>query len=128
MDVGTSCCSRRGCRSGCRLSTCYWWRFSIGCYVLTFPIVRYGYIDTGLLGKRYPQRCLTADFFNLHDFDQLRSSSGLNLEQIKKTKTRKGNPVYSFRITRSFRAIPAIEGDYLRFISLHPDHDSAYKR
>jgi hypothetical protein len=61
------------------------------------------------------------------DFDQLRSSSGLNLEQIKKTKTRKGNPVYSIRITRSFRAILSIDGDYLRFISLHPDHDSAYK-
>jgi hypothetical protein len=62
------------------------------------------------------------------DFDQLRSSSGLNLEQIKKTKTRKGNPIYSIRITRSFRALLSIEGDYLRFISLHPDHDSAYKR
>jgi hypothetical protein len=61
------------------------------------------------------------------DFDQLRSSSGLNLEQIKKTKTRKGNPIYSIRITRSFRAILSIDGDYLRFISLHPDHDSAYK-
>ncbi len=62
------------------------------------------------------------------DFDQFRSSSGLNLEQIRKTKTRKGNPIYSIRITRSFRAILSIEGDYLRFISLHPDHDSAYKR
>jgi hypothetical protein len=61
------------------------------------------------------------------DFDQLRSSSGLNLEQVKKTKTRKGNPIYSIRITRSFRAILSIECDYLRFISLHPDHDSAYK-
>ena len=62
------------------------------------------------------------------DFDQLRSSPGLNLEQIKKTKTRKGSPIYSIRITRSFRAILSIEGDYLRFISLHPYHDSAYKR
>ena len=61
------------------------------------------------------------------DFEQLRSSSGLNLEQIKKAKTRKGNPLYSIRITRSFRALLTIEGDYLRFISLHPDHDSAYK-
>ena len=61
------------------------------------------------------------------DFDQLRSSSGLNLEQIKKAKTKKGNPIYSIRITRSFRAILSIDGDYLRFISLHPDHDSAYK-
>jgi hypothetical protein len=42
------------------------------------------------------------------DFDQLRSSSGLNLEQIKKTKTRKGNPIYSIRITRSYRAILSI--------------------
>jgi len=62
------------------------------------------------------------------DFDQLRRSSGLNLEQIKTMKTRKGNPVYSIRITRSFRATLSIEGDYLRFISLHPDHDSAYKK
>ena len=61
------------------------------------------------------------------DFDQLRSSPGLNLEQIKKTKTRKGNPIYSIRITRSFRAILSTDGDYLRYISLHPDHDSAYK-
>jgi hypothetical protein len=62
------------------------------------------------------------------DFDQVRSSSGLNLERIKKTKTRKGNPLYSIRINRSFRALLSIEGHYLRFISLHPDHDSAYKR
>ena len=61
-------------------------------------------------------------------FDQLRSSSGLILEKIKKTKTRKGNPIYSIRITRSFRAILSTDGDYLRYISLHPDHDSAYKR
>ncbi len=62
------------------------------------------------------------------DFDQLRRSSGLNLEHLKSTKTRKGNPIYSIRITRSFRAILSIEGEYLRFISLHPDHDSAYKK
>ena len=59
------------------------------------------------------------------DFDQLRTSSGLNLEKIKKIKSRKGKPIYSIRITRSLRAILSIEGDYLRFISLHPDHDSA---
>jgi hypothetical protein len=62
------------------------------------------------------------------DFDQLRRSSGLNLERIKNTKTRKGNAIFSIRITRSFRAILSIESDYLRFISLHPDHDSAYKK
>jgi len=62
------------------------------------------------------------------DFDQLRRSPGLNLEKIRNMKTRKGNPLYSIRITRSFRAVISIEGDYLRFISLHPDHDSAYKK
>ncbi len=62
------------------------------------------------------------------DFDQLRRSSGLNLEHLKSIKTRKGNPIYSIRITRSFRATLSIERDYLRFISLHPDHDSAYKK
>ncbi len=62
------------------------------------------------------------------DFDQFRRSPGLNLEHLKSTKTRKGNPIYSVRITRSFRAILSIENDYLRFISLHPDHDSAYKK
>ncbi|MDL1978920.1 MAG: hypothetical protein LWX52_12630 [Deltaproteobacteria bacterium] len=66
--------------------------------------------------------------FSRMDFDQLRRSSELNMEKIKTTKTRKGNPIYSIRITRSFRATLTIEGDYLRFISLHPDHDSAYKR
>ena len=62
------------------------------------------------------------------EFDQIRRSSGLNLEKIKTMKTRKGKPIYSLRITRSFRATLSIEGDYLRFISLHPDHDSAYKK
>jgi len=62
------------------------------------------------------------------DSDQLRRSPGLNLEQIRNMKTRKGNPLYSIRITRSFRAVISIDGDYLRFISLHPDHDSAYKK
>ena len=62
------------------------------------------------------------------DFNQIRQSSGLNLERIKTMRTRKENTIYSIRITRSFRAILTIEGNYLRFIALHPDHDSAYKK
>lgn len=60
------------------------------------------------------------------DRDQLRRSSGLNLEKIKSLKTGGQNAIYSIRISRSFRATLTIDGDYLRFISLHPDHDSAY--
>lgn len=62
------------------------------------------------------------------DFDQLRRSSGFNLERIKNMKTKKGKALYSIRITRSFRAVISVEGDFLRFISLHPNHDSAYKK
>ena len=62
------------------------------------------------------------------DFTQLRQSPGFNLEQLENIKTRKGHPIYSIRITRSFRALLTIEEDYLRFISLHPNHDSAYKK
>ena len=62
------------------------------------------------------------------DFNQIRQSSGLNLERIKTMRTRKENTIYSIRITRSFRATLTIEGNYLRFISLHTDHDSAYKK
>ena len=62
------------------------------------------------------------------DFDQFRRSPGLNLEKLKNMKTTKGLPIYSIQITRSFRAILSMEGDYLRFISLHPGHDSAYRK
>ena len=62
------------------------------------------------------------------DFDQIRRSSGLNLEKIGTLKTRKGKSLYSIRVSRSFRATLTIEGNYLRFISLHADHDSAYKK
>ena len=60
------------------------------------------------------------------NFDQLRRSSGFNLEKIKSMKTRRQSAIYSIRISKSFRATLTIDDDYLRFISLHPDHDSAY--
>lgn len=62
------------------------------------------------------------------NFDQIRRSSGLNLEKTGTLKTRKGKSLYSIRLSRSFRATLTIEDDYLRFISLHADHDSAYKK
>ncbi|MDL2122439.1 MAG: hypothetical protein LWX51_04990 [Deltaproteobacteria bacterium] len=43
----------------------------------------------------------------------IRRSSGLNMEKIKITKTRKGNPIYSIRITRSFRATLTIEDPFI---------------
>ena len=36
--------------------------------------------------------------------------------------------VYSLRLSQKVRAIAYRDGDFLRLISLHPDHDSAYGR
>ena len=64
---------------------------------------------------------------NKMDLRQVQQSSGLNLEKIKNIKTPNGKTLYSIRMSNSFRAVICIEDDFIRFISLHPDHDSAYK-
>ena len=64
---------------------------------------------------------------NKMDLRQVRQSSGLNLEKIKNLKTSNGKTLYSIRMSKSFRAVICIEDDFIRFISLHPDHNSAYK-
>ncbi len=51
---------------------------------------------------------------------------GLNWEVLDQ-KTASGCIVASIRITEKFRARVTRDGVYMRFISLHPDHDSAYK-
>jgi len=51
---------------------------------------------------------------------------GLNWESIQGQKTANGKTVASIRISGKFRARVCRDGQYMRFISLHPDHDSAY--
>lgn len=62
------------------------------------------------------------------DFQQFMQSSGLNVEKIKSMQTEQGHSIYSLRISRSFRATFTVQEDFLRFIGLHPDHDSAYRQ
>ena len=64
---------------------------------------------------------------NKMDLRQVQKSSGLNLEKIKNIKTPNGKTLYSIRMSKSFRAVICIEDDFIRFILLHPDHESAYK-
>ena len=40
--------------------------------------------------------------------------------------TPSGKTLYSIRMSRSFRAVITIEGDFIRFVSLQPDPDSVY--
>jgi hypothetical protein len=63
----------------------------------------------------------------LLDWEQLYRDKGLHWEAINSRSGPAGKRLYSLRITRSMRAVAYREGDFLRFLSLHPDHDSAYR-
>ena len=54
--------------------------------------------------------------------------TGYNWELIDHLKGPGGAKVYSLRLSQKMRAIGYRDGDFLRLVSLHPDHDSAYGR
>jgi thiamine biosynthesis protein ThiC len=51
---------------------------------------------------------------------------GLNWEPIESQVTQSGKTIASIRISKKFRARVCRDGKFMVFISLHPDHDSAY--
>ena len=51
---------------------------------------------------------------------------GINWEVITDQKTATGAVIASIRVSRRFRARVTRDGVLMRFISLHPDHESAY--
>lgn len=57
---------------------------------------------------------------------QIYSDPGLKWEAIHSRPGPNGQRLYSFRIGQAFRAVAYREGTWLRLLSLHPDHDSAY--
>jgi hypothetical protein len=58
---------------------------------------------------------------------QLQQSKGLRWELIQSRQGPQGERLYSLRVSRSCRAVAWRDGDWLRLLSLHPDHDSAYR-
>lgn len=60
------------------------------------------------------------------NWNQLYADRGVRWEAILSRTSPSGKRIYSFRVTKSFRAVAFREGDYLCLVSLHPDHDSAY--
>ena len=52
---------------------------------------------------------------------------GLKWEAILSKPGPGGKKLYSFRISRVFRGVAYRDGSWLRLLSLHPDHDSAYR-
>lgn len=59
-------------------------------------------------------------------WQQLYRDSGLKWETIHSRQGPNGQRLYSFRISQTFRAVAYREGVWLRILSSHPDHDSAY--
>jgi hypothetical protein len=62
------------------------------------------------------------------DWGAIYRHTGFQWEAIKHLKAPNGAGVYSLRLSQKVRALTFRDGDFLRFISLHPDHDSAYRR
>lgn len=62
------------------------------------------------------------------DWNSLYRHTGFQWEAIEHLKSPSGGTVYSLRLSQRIRAIGFRDGEFLRLISLHPDHDSAYRR
>jgi hypothetical protein len=60
-------------------------------------------------------------------WEQVYQDSGLKWEVILSHPGPHGQQIYSLRIGKGLRAVAYREQDWLRLLSLHPDHDSAYK-
>lgn len=60
---------------------------------------------------------------------QLYRDNGLKWEKIVSVKPPSGvDAIYSLRITQSRRCTAFRDGDYMRFLTIAPDHDSTYGR
>jgi len=60
-------------------------------------------------------------------WDQVYRDAGLKWEKVSSIKPPQGiDAIYTLRITRSRRATAYREGDFLRFLTIEPDHDAAY--
>lgn len=85
-----------------------------------------------LLGLQKHERHAALD--TLHKIRQLTWSqlyrdAGLKWEKITSLKPPKGiEAVYSLRITQSRRATAYRDGDFIRLLTIAPDHDATYGR
>lgn len=81
------------------------------------------------LGKEDQRRLLlTLKKLSRMTWDQAYQDPGLKWETITSRKGPKGERVYSLRMSKKFRALGFREKSWLRLLSLHPDHDSAYTK
>ncbi|WP_144158004.1 hypothetical protein [Paraburkholderia sp. BCC1885] len=80
------------------------------------------------LGKDDRSRVLdTVDKVQQMTWSQVYADKGLNWEKITSAEPPKGiDAWYSIRVTQSCRALVYRDGDFMRFLLVKADHDSAY--
>ncbi len=61
------------------------------------------------------------------NWDELYRDQGLKWEAIISKTTKNNDRIYSFRFSQKYRVLALREDSYLRLLTLHTDHDSAYK-
>lgn len=61
-------------------------------------------------------------------WDQVYRDPGLKWEAVKSQAGPRQGRLYSLRLGKGFRAVAYREEQWLKILSLHPDHDSAYGR
>ena len=60
------------------------------------------------------------------DWDTLYRDKGFHWEAIQSRRAADGTRLYSIRVTKKVRAVVRRSGEFLEFLTLHVDHDSAY--
>lgn len=61
------------------------------------------------------------------DWAAIYGHTGFQREAVKHLEAPSGAGVYSLRLSQKVRALAFRDGHFLRIVSLHPDHDSAYR-
>ena len=83
-----------------------------------------------LLTLQKPERNAALDTLNTSrqmTWNQLVRDQGLKWEKITSIKPPQGiDAMYSLRINRSRRATAHRDGDFMRLLTIAPDHDSTY--
>jgi hypothetical protein len=59
-------------------------------------------------------------------WEQIYQDKGLHWEAISSKKSITGDRLYSFRFSKKYRAVALRQDNFLRLLTLHSDHDSAY--
>lgn len=97
---------------------------------LEWPRIQKELLDLGMeeLGQveRAVEKIQQMTWDQIYKTSSKTQKRGLNWEPIPSQQTGLGKTIASIRISGKFRARVCRDGKFMRFISLHPDHDSAY--